>query len=1049
MVTRTKGIVMLDRIIRTSLNQRYVVLLVAVLMLAWGGWTASRMPVDVLPDLTAPTVTVGTEAHGMAPQEVERLITQPVESAMQGAAGVRRVRSTSHVGLSLVHVEFDWDVPILQARQVVSERLQAAVGGLPPGTPTPVLLPISSVMGEIMFVALESDQHSPMDIRAQADWEVRRRLLAVPGVSQVIPIGGEVRQYQVLLKQDRLLAYRLTAEEVAEAVKKSGESSSAGFLVHQGQEYLIHGIGRLQAVSDLESALIVRRDGQPVKVKDLAEVKIGPALKRGEGSHNGKPAVILAIQKQPAANTLELTKRLDQVMDEIQTTLPKGMKLEKHIFRQANFIQVAIRNVVDALRDGTLLVILVVGLFLMHTRATLITAVAVPLSLVAAILVLKAFGATLNTMTLGGMALAIGDLVDDAIVDVENVLRRLRENAAKAAEHRKPFLQVVYKASMEIRSSIVYATAIIIVVFTPIFFLGGVEGRLLQPLGIAFTVALGASLLVALTVTPALCAWLLPHDLEGKHSHEARFVTWIKVHYTPILAWALPRWKLLISLGAVGLLTATLSLFFAGRSFMPEFNEGSLNVTFVCLPGTPLEVSDRLGRQAEEIMLKHPEVVATARRTGRAELDEHGQDVFGAEIEVGLKMKDRSKEELLTALRKSLSQIPGVFISLGQPISHRVDHILSGSRAAIAVKVFGPDRLELRRIAQEVKGEMAQVQGVVDLAMEAEAAQPQLAIKPDRSALASAGLTTQDFAHALELSFAGEAVAQVREGNRAFDVLVRMEPTANLDAERIGSVLVSTPTGPVPISQLAKVDYERAPAYIPREDNQRKLAVTCNVGGRDLFGVVADIQARIKDKVKLPQGYQVTYGGQFESGEGAARTLSLLGLGAVVIVFGLLFLALRSFRDATLVMVNLPLAWMGGVLGLWASGGVLSVATLIGFITLFGIATRNGIMLVTHIHHLHDEGHHGAEAIRQAALERLSPILMTALTAGLALVPIILRRHAPGSEIQAPMAFVILFGLLSSTALNMLVVPSLYLRFGSKAGLQREEGLRDSASSEP
>ncbi|MBI1752636.1 MAG: efflux RND transporter permease subunit [Acidobacteria bacterium] len=1032
---------MLDRIIRTSLNQRHVVLLVAALMLMWGGWTASRMPVDVLPDLTAPTVTVGTEAHGMAPQEVERLITQPVESAMQGAAGVRRVRSTSHVGLSLVHVEFDWDVPILQARQVVSERLQAAVGGLPPGTPTPVLLPISSVMGEIMFVALESDQHSPMDIRAQADWEVRRRLLAVPGVSQVVPIGGEVRQYQVLLKQDRLLAYRLTAEEVAEAVKKSGESSSAGFLVHQGQEYLIHGIGRLQDVSDLESALIIRRDGQPVKVKDLAEVKIGPALKRGEGSHNGRPAVLLAIQKQPAANTLELTKRLDQVMDEIQTTLPQGMKLEKHIFRQANFIQVAIRNVVDALRDGTLLVILVVGLFLMHTRATLITAVAVPLSLVAAVLALKAFGATLNTMTLGGMALAIGDLVDDAIIDVENVLRRLRENASKAHEHRKPFLQVVYKASMEIRSSIVYATAIIMVVFTPIFFLGGVEGRMLQPLGIAFTVALGASLLVALTVTPALCAWLLPHDLEGKHAHEGRFVTWIKDHYTPILTWAMPKWRLLIALGAVGLLAATLSLFFAGRSFMPEFNEGSLNVTVVCLPGTPLSVSDALGRQAEEIMLKHPEVVATARRTGRAELDEHGQDVFGAEIEVGLKMKDRSKEELLAALRKSLSQIPGVFISLGQPISHRVDHILSGSRAAIAVKVFGPDRLELRRIAQEVKSEMGQVRGVVDLAMEAEAAQPQLAIKPDRAALASAGLTTQDFAHALELSFAGEAVAQVREGNRAFDVLVKMEPTANLDAERIGSVLVSTPTGPVPISQLAKVDYERAPAYIPREDNQRKLAVTCNVGGRDLFGVVSDIQARIKEKVKLPQGYQVTYGGQFESGEGAARTLTLLGFGAVIIVFGLLFLALRSFRDATLVMVNLPLAWMGGVLGLWASGGVLSVATLIGFITLFGIATRNGIMLVTHIHHLHDEGLHGVEAIRQAALERLSPILMTALTAGLALVPIILRRHAPGSEIQAPMAFVILFGLLSSTALNMLVVPSLYLRFGSKAGHRKEEGL--------
>ena len=1030
---------MLDRIIRTSLNQRFVVLLVAALMLLWGGWTASRMAVDVLPDLTAPTVTVGTEAHGMAPQEVERLITQPVESTMQGAAGVRRVRSTSHVGLSLVHVEFDWDVPILQARQVVSERLQAAVGGLPPGTPTPVLLPISSVMGEIMFVALESDRHTPMEIRAQADWEVRRRLLAVPGVSQVAPIGGEVRQYQVLLKPDRLQAYHLTAEEVAEAVKKSGESSSAGFLVHQGQEHLIHGIGRLQAVSDLENAFIVRRDGQPVMVRDLAEVKIGPALKRGEGSHNGKPAVLLAIQKQPSANTLELTKRLDQVMDEIQTTLPQGMKLEKHIFRQADFIHVAIRNVVDALRDGTILVLLVVGLFLMHTRATLITAVAVPLSLVAAILVLKAFGATLNTMTLGGMALAIGDLVDDAIIDVENVLRRLRENAAKAVEHRKPFLQVVYKASMEIRSSIVYATAIICVVFTPIFFLGGVEGRMLQPLGLAFTVALGASLLVALTVTPALCAWLLPHDLERQHAHEGRLVTWVKARYTPVLTWAMPRWRLLLGLGAAGLVAATLSLFFTGRSFMPEFNEGSLNVTVVCLPGTPLTVSDALGRQAELIMLKHPEVVATARRTGRGELDEHGQDVFGAEIEVGLKMKDRSKEELLAALRKSLGQIPGVFISLGQPISHRVDHILSGSRAAIAVKVFGPDRLELRRLAQEVKVQMGQVRGVVDLAMEAEAAQPQLAIKPDRLALAQAGLTIQDFSHALELAFAGEAVAQVREGNRAFDVLVRMEPSPNLDAERMASVLVATASGPVPISQLALIDYERAPAYIPREDNQRKLAVTCNVGGRDLFGVVTDIQARIKEQVKLPQGYQVTYGGQFESGEGATRTLTLLGGFAVVIVFGLLYLALRSLRDATLVMVNLPLAWMGGVLGLWASGGVLSVATLIGFITLFGIATRNGIMLVTHIHHLHDEGLHGADAIRQAALERLSPILMTALTAGLALVPIILRRHSPGSEIQAPMAFVILFGLLSSTALNMLVVPSLYLRFGSKTGHRRQD----------
>lgn len=1031
---------MLEKIIRTSLNQRYVVILAAALMLTWGAWISASMPIDVLPDLTAPTVTVGAEAHGMAPQEVERLLTRPVESAMLGASGVRRVRSSSHVGLSLVHVEFDWDVPILQARQVVSERLQAVVGSLPPGTPTPLLLPISSIMGEIMFVALEGDGQTavnPMELRAQADWEVRRELLAVPGVSQVVPIGGEVKQYQVLIKPERLIAFGITAEEVAEAVKKANEAASAGFLVHQAQEHLIHGVGRIQSIEDLENSLVARKEGRPVLVRDLAEVKLGPALKRGEGSHNGAPAVILAIQKQPSANTLELTKRLDAAMDKIQTQLPKGMKLQKHIFRQADFIQVAIRNVADALRDGTLLVLVIVGLFLAHKRATLITAVAVPLSLAAAIVALKAFGGTLNTMTLGGMALAIGDLVDDAIVDVENVLRRLRENSQKAVEHRKAPMQVIFKASMEIRSSIVYATAIICVVFTPIFFLSGVEGRLLQPLGIAFTVALMASLLVALTVTPALCAWLLPKGMDAGHVGDARVVAWVKKGYQPLLAWALPRWKLLAAFGMAGMLAAGWGVYMAGRSFMPEFNEGSLNVTFVCLPGTPLEVSDELGRRAEKLMLEHPEVVATARRTGRAELDEHGQEVFGAEIEVGLKMRERTKEEFLTALRKTLAQIPGVYAGLGQPISHRVDHMLSGSRAAINVKIFGPDRLELRRLAQEVKTQMSGVRGVVDLAVEAEAAQPQLSVKADRTALANAGLNTQDFAHALELAFAGEAVTQVREGNRAFDVLVRLAPVKDVDAESMGSVLLSTPVGPMPVRALARVDFERAPAYIPRENNQRKQSVTCNVGERDLYGVVEDIKAEVLANVKLPEGYTITYGGQFESGEGATRTLTLLGSGAILIVFGLLFLALRSLRDATLVMVNLPLAWMGGVLGLWVSGGILSVATMIGFITLFGIATRNGIMLVTHIHHLHDEGLHGDECIRKAAMERLSPILMTALTAALALVPIVLRRHAPGSEIQAPMAFVILFGLFTSTILNMLFVPSFYSRFGSRRSTGR------------
>ncbi|MDP1832197.1 MAG: efflux RND transporter permease subunit [Geothrix sp.] len=1042
---------MFDRIIKASLQHRFVVLLIAALMMGWGLWSALRMPVDVFPDLTAPSVTVATEAHGMAPQEVEQLITRPIESALLGAAGVRRVRSVSQTGISLVFAEFEWEVPIQQARQVVTERLSIARSSLPAGS-TPTLTPISSIMGEILFVAVVSDQHSPMELRTEADWNIRRRLLSVPGVSQVVPIGGEVKQFQVILRLDRLAAYQIGAQDVAKAVEEAGENSSAGFLVHQGQEYLIHGLGRLRNAGDLEQAWVATRGGQPVRLRDVAEVKIGPALKRGEGSHDGKPAVILGIQKQPGANTLDLTKRLDQVMAEVQKDLPKGMQLKSHIFRQSDFIQVAIANVRDALRDGTLLVLLIVGLFLAHKRATLITAVAVPLSLVAAVLALKAFGTTLNTMTLGGMALAVGDLVDDAIVDVENVLRRLRENMQQPASSQRAAFDVVFSASSEIRSSIVYATAIIIVVFLPIFFLAGVEGRLLQPLGIAFTVALAASLLVALTVTPAMCLWLLPKGMSERAHEEGRVVRWVKAKYEPLLTWAMPRWKTMIWGGVAGLALAAGSLFFAGRAFLPEFNEGTLTLSMTCLPGTPLGVSDQLGRQVEQTLLKHPEVVATARRTGRAELDEHAMEVFASEIDAGLKMKDRGKEELLTALRKDLSQIPGVHIAIGQPLSHRIDHLLSGSRAAIAVKLFGTDRAELKRLAEATKAQMAQVPGVVDLMVEASTELPILSVRPDRAALAQAGLSSKAFAHILELAFKGEVAGRVREVDAVFDVLVRMERRVLQDAETLGDTLISTPSGgTLPLKSLAVISMDRGPSAISRENGQRKMVVTCNLGGRDLFSVVQDIRARLEAQVPMPQGYHVEFGGQFESGESAARNLVLMGIGAIVAVFGLLFMAFKSTRDATLIMLNLPLAWMGGVAGVYFSGGILSVATLIGFITLFGIATRNGIMLVSHIHHLMDE--EGVtdleEAVRRAARERLAPILMTALTAGLALVPIILRRHAPGSEIQAPMASVILFGLLSSTALNMLVVPSLYLRFGSKAGQRGEEGLQVSSRDEP
>ena len=1025
---------MLDRIIQASLRNRFFVLSIAALMLIWGGYSALQMPVDVFPDLTAPTVTVATEAHGMAPHEVEQLITVPLESSLLGSTGVRRVRSTSHVGLSLVHVEFNWDVPILQARQVVTERLQVAQGSLPPGIDRPTLTPISSVMGEILFVALTSDQHSPQELRTEADWNVRRRLLAVPGVSQVVPIGGDVKQVQVLLKPERLVAYGLTPQQVSEAVRGSSDSASAGFLVHQGQEYLIHGLGRLREAADLESTFVAMKGGQPVRLRDVATITIGPALKRGEGSHDGKPSVIIGIQKQPGANTLELTRRLDGVMDEVQKGLPKGMRLERHIFRQADFIHVAIENVRDALRDGTILVLLIVGLFLAHTRATIVTAVAVPLSLVVAILVLKAFGATLNTMTLGGMALAVGDLVDDAIIDVENVLRRIREDALKPEGQRRTAFQLVLDASSEIRSSIVYATAIIMVAFLPLFFLGGIEGRLLQPLGLAFTVALGASLLVALTVTPAMCLWLLPGHL-GNHGSEGRVVHWLKGHYEPLLLKVLPKWKTLILGGVAAVVLAGLSVLFMGRSFLPEFNEGTLTVNVTALPGTPLAVSDRLGRQVEEIMLQHPEVTATARRTGRAELDEHAQEVFASEIDVSLKMKDRTKEAFLKDLRKALSMVPGVHIAIGQPISHRIDHMLSGSRAAIAVKVFGADRQELKRLSEAVKAQMEKVNGVVDLTVEASTELPILTVRPDRLALAQAGLSAMDFSHAIELAFNGEVMNQIRQGAHSIDVLVRLVPSTTLDADSIGSTLLQTPSGPRALRSLAQIQMERGPSAMARENGERKLVVTCNVGGRDLYGVVQDIQKAVAANVTVPQGYHVEYGGQFESGEGARQVLVLLSLVSVGVVLGLLVLAFHSLRDAALVMLNLPLAWMGGIVGVFLSGGVLSVATLIGFITLFGIATRNGVMLVTHIHHLVDQEGltDPTEAIRRAALERLSPILMTALTAGLALVPIILRRHSPGSEIQAPMAFVILFGLLSSTVLKMLVVPSLFLRFGARA----------------
>ncbi|MBN9694441.1 MAG: efflux RND transporter permease subunit [Zoogloea sp.] len=1025
---------MIGHIIAWSLRNKLFVVLAGVLLLAWGGWQAARTPVDVFPDLTAPAVTVVTEAHGMAPTDVENLVTFPIETALNGAPGVRRVRSATKIGLSVVTVEFEWGTDLYRARQVVAERLQLARATLPPDIPAPAMTPAASIMGEILFIALVSDKHNGLTLKNVAEQVLKRRILAVPGVAEVLPIGGDTQQFQVTVKPERLAAYKLTLDEVVQALRESNQNASAGFYVEAGQEYLIQGQGRIVVLDDIAETVITVRDGQPVLIRHVAEVGIGAAPKRGVGSHNGKPAVVLGIQKQPGANTLELTDRLDRTLADIQAGLPAGMKIERHIFRQADFIETSIDNLLVALRDGAILVVAIVFAFLLSARATLITLVAIPLSLVAAILSMKALGATINTMTLGGMAIALGALVDDAIIVVENIVRRLRENLAQPEGEQHTVLQVVFDATREIQGSIVFATLIIMLVFMPLFFLSGVEGRLMVPLGFAYVVSLAASLLVAITVTPVLAALVLPRSKIVRQNVEPRFLHAIKGGYRRVLDATLTRWKGVTLVSVLALVASLVALSFAGRAFLPDFNEGTLTVSTATLPGTALEESDRLGQQVEQILLSHPEVVATARRTGRAEGDPHAMDVSASEMEVTLKMRERSKEAFLAALRADLASIPGTQIVIGQPISHRIDHMLSGNRSNIAVKIFGPELPELRRLTGEIKALVQTVDGAVDVSDEQQGDIPFLTLRFRRDALARHGLSIRQVAETVEMAFSGMAVSRVQQGQASYDLAVRFDPSAKANIDAIRSTLVTTASGArVPLSALADIRNDRAPYYITRENVQRKMVVMANVAGRDLASVVDDIRRKITAQVKLPAGYHVEYGGQFESAEEAGRTLLFLGVGVVVGIFLLLFVAFRTARDALLVMLNLPLAIIGGVIGVFAAGGVLSVASIIGFITLFGIATRNGVMMIAHIHHLveHEGVRDAAEAVKRGAEERLVPILMTALAAGLALVPLALAAGQPGSEIQSPMAIVILFGLGSSTLLNMIVVPALYLRFGA------------------
>ena len=1025
---------MIGHIISWSLRNKLFVLIIGMLMLAWGGWQAIRTPVDVFPDLTAPSVTVVTEGRGMAPTDVESLVTFPVETALNGAPGVRRVRSATKTGLSVVIVEFEWGTDLYQARQVVAERLQLARAALPPGIPAPAMTPAASIMGEILFIALASDSHSGMELRNTAEQVLKRRILAIPGVADVVPIGGDTMQFQVTVKPERLAAYNLTLGEVMQALRDGNQNATAGFYVEGGQEYLIQGQGRIAALDDIAGTVVALRNGQPVLVRHVAETGIGAAPKRGIGSHNGKPAVILGIQKQPGANTLELTDRLDRALAEIQAGLPAGMKIESHIFRQADFIRVSIGNLRAALAEGAILVIAIVFAFLLSARATAIALLAIPLSLVAAILAMKALGVTINTMTLGGMTIALGALVDDAIIVVENIVRRLRENLAKPSGERAGTPHVVFEATREIQSSIVFATLIIMLVFLPLFFLSGVEGRLMAPLGLAYVASLAASLLVAITVTPVLSALFLPQSRIVRRNVEPRFVHGLKAIYRRSLAATVTRWRTVAAVSVIALGLALAALAFAGRAFLPDFNEGTLTIATATLPGTSLEESDRLGQMVEQILLSHPEVKATARRTGRAEGDPHALNVQDSEMEVTLQMGKRGKEDFLAALRADLASVPGTQIVVGQPISHRIDHMLSGNRSNIAVKIFGPDLGELRRLTGEVKSVVQGVAGAVDVADEQQGDIPFLTIRFRRDALARHGLSVSQVAETVEAAFSGIAVSRIQQGQATYDLAVRFDPEARASLDAIRATLVTTASGArLPLSALADIRNDRAPYSISRENVQRKMVVMANVAGRDLAGVVADIRAGVSAGVKLPSGYQIEYGGQFESAEEAARTLLLLGAVVTAGIFLLLFIAFRSVRDALLVMLNLPLAMIGGVAGVFAAGGVLSVASIIGFITLFGIATRNGVMMIAHIHHLveHEGVTDAAEAVKRGAEERLVPILMTALAAGLALVPLALSAGQPGSEIQSPMAIVILCGLSSSTVLNMVVVPALYLRFGA------------------
>ncbi len=1028
---------MLDKIIHFSLQNRAFVLMAAVLLMVGGIYTTSHIDVDVFPDLNAPTVVVMTEATGMAPEEVERLVTFPVETAMNGASDVRRVRSSSTAGFSVVWVEFDWGTDIYRDRQIVSEKLAEVGESLPPDCGKPTLGPQSSILGEAMIIGLDSDTTSMQDLRTLADWTFRPRLLSLGGVAQVTVIGGDIKEYQIKLSPEKMKHYDVSLQEVISATESMNRNSTGGVLYEYGNEYIIRGLLSTDDIDGIGRAVVRMQGDVPITLNNIAEIAVGPkAPVLGVASHRGKPAVLMTVTKQPDASTALLTEKLDKAVEDLKSQIPSDVNVSTDIFRQQKFIDSSIDNIKKSLYEGALFVIIVLFFFLMNVRTTLISLVTIPLSLLVSVLTLKFMGLTINTMSIGGMAIAIGSLVDDAIVDVENVFKHLRQNRKLPESERLPVLEVVFNASREVRLPILNSTFIIVVSFVPLFFLTGMEGRMLRPLGIAFITALFASTLVALTLTPVLCSFLLGSEKSDKAGKEPALVRWLQKIYNVALEWVLSHKKL--TLGSVAALFAVaLALFCSfGSSFLPAFNEGSFTINVSTLPGVSLEESDNVGRRAEMLLLSVPEIKTVARKTGRAELDEHALGANVSEIEAPFELSDRPKKAVVEEIRHKLGTLPGVNVEIGQPISHRIDAMLSGTRANIAIKLFGTDLNKMFEIGNKIKTEISAIPGVVDLNVEQQVERPQLQIVPKREMLAKYGVTPSEFTDMVEVYLAGRTVSRVYEGNRVFDLTVKADDDSRSTIEAIRDMPVDVVGGKVPFSQIAEIRSAAGPNTINRENVARKIVISANVSDGDLQGAVNRIRKTINDNVPLPEGYHVEYGGQFESAQSATRTLLVTSLMAILVIFLLLYGQFKNVRQASAVLLNLPLALIGGVFAIFFADGIISIPAIIGFISLFGIATRNGMLLIDRYNELRQSGLSLHDAVMRGSLDRLNPILMTALTSALALIPLALGGDLPGNEIQSPMAKVLLGGLLTSTMLNGFIVPVVYILISKKRNEQ-------------